>query len=193
MMSQLLHRAGTNWRLGIEASTSLSLAGQRYQAGSKLAQVIGEDEYAAAFEQAFTSTKVTFEKTFWSGEYYLFSDSMSKNSRSIMSEGVLGPVLFGRVSGLPPVIDLDNARKHFKLVHQVCLRSHGLVNGATYSGKAIPGNFQASEVWSGVSYAVAATMLPLGMVEEGTAVLERTASVIYDGKSGFQFQTPEGW
>ncbi|EDO27312.1 predicted protein, partial [Nematostella vectensis] len=66
----------------------------------------------------------------------------------------------------------------------------GAVNGIRPDGQLDTSSLQAEEVWTGVTYAVAASMIQEGLVDEGF----KTASGIYNTcfeRLGMNFQTPE--
>ena len=68
----------------------------------------------------------------------------------------------------------------------------GAVNGMRPDGKVDTSSVQAEEVWTGITYAVAASMIQEGLVEEGF----RTACGIYRScyeRFGMAFQTPEAY
>lgn len=68
----------------------------------------------------------------------------------------------------------------------------GAVNGMRPDGKVDTSSVQAEEVWTGITYAVAASMIQEGLVEEGF----RTACGVYRScfeRFGMAFQTPEAY
>ncbi|KAK1428999.1 hypothetical protein QVD17_11198 [Tagetes erecta] len=67
----------------------------------------------------------------------------------------------------------------------------GAVNGMHPNGKVDETCMQSREVWAGVTYGLAATMIHAGMEEEGAEGIF-TAGWSEDGFR-YAFQTPEGW
>ncbi|KAK1662861.1 hypothetical protein QYE76_051020 [Lolium multiflorum] len=70
----------------------------------------------------------------------------------------------------------------------------GAVNGMTPKGKVDETCMQSREIWTGVTYGVAANMLLHGMEHQGFITAEGIflAGWTEDGY-GYWFQTPEGW
>ena len=68
----------------------------------------------------------------------------------------------------------------------------GAVNGMRPNGQVDRSTMQSQEVWSGTTYAIAATMLLEGMRTEAFQTAFGIYKVTYEDK-GYWFQTPEAW
>jgi len=66
----------------------------------------------------------------------------------------------------------------------------GVVNGMKPNGSVDKSNLQSMEVWTGTTFAVAATMIQEGLVQEGFRTAEGLCNAIYRDY-GYWFQTPE--
>ncbi|GAB2263290.1 hypothetical protein Droror1_Dr00004287 [Drosera rotundifolia] len=53
---------------------------------------------------------------------------------------------------------------------------------------------QSREIWSGVTYALAASMIQEGLMDMGFETASGVYETVWSGKGlGYAFQTPEGW
>ncbi|XP_065870695.1 uncharacterized protein [Euphorbia lathyris] len=167
------------------------------QAASALAQVIGDKGSADYFWARFQKAKVVYDKL-WNGSYFNYDNSGSSNSISIQADQMAGQ-WYARACGLYPIVDKEKARSALEKVYNFNVMKvkdgkRGAVNGMLPDGRVDPTTMQSREIWSGVTYAVAAAMIQ----EEMTDMAFNTASGVYEaGWSeegfGFSFQTPEGW
>ncbi|OMO77999.1 Glucosylceramidase [Corchorus olitorius] len=106
---------------------------------------------------------------------------------------------YTRASGLMPIADDDKIRSALKKIYEFNVLkvkggTRGAVNGMRPEGKVDMSALQSREIWAGVTYAVAATMIQEGMVETGF----KTAAGAYEAAwsqqgLGYSFQTPEAW
>ncbi|KAL5789348.1 hypothetical protein ACOSQ2_004236 [Xanthoceras sorbifolium] len=106
---------------------------------------------------------------------------------------------YARACGLHPIVDDDKARSALEKVYnynvlKVMNGRQGAINGMLPDGSVDMSSMQSREIWSGVTYAVAATMIHEDMVDMGF----QTASGIYEvawseNTLGYSFQTPEAW
>ncbi|KAI4375849.1 hypothetical protein MLD38_013669 [Melastoma candidum] len=167
------------------------------QATSALAREVGEEGNAAYFWFKFQKAKAVYEKL-WNGSYYNYDNSGSKTSSSIQADQLAGQ-WYARACGLHPTIDEGRAKSALEKVFNFNVLKlkdgrRGAVNGMLPDGKVDMTNMQSREIWSGVTYALAATMIQEGLSD--TAF--RTASGVYeavwsDKGLGYAFQTPEAW
>ncbi|KAF2293940.1 hypothetical protein GH714_005861 [Hevea brasiliensis] len=108
-------------------------------------------------------------------------------------------LMYARACGLLPIVDKEKARSALEKVYnynvlKVKDGKLGAVNGMLPDGRVDLTSMQSREIWSGVTYAVAATMIQ----EDLTDMAFHTASGIYEAAwsekgLGYAFQTPEGW
>eukprot|EP01018_Ginkgo_biloba_P010209 Gb_33013 [translate_table: standard] len=167
------------------------------QAASVMADEVGDKVSGEQFRAKFQNAKVAYEKL-WNGSYFNYDSSSSSCSTSIQADQLAGQ-WYARASGLAPIVDDDKAQSALeKVYHFNVLKLNngklGAVNGMKPDGKIDMSALQSREIWTGVTYAVAAAMIHEGMVEQAF----KTAGGIFEaGWSedglGFSFQTPEAW
>ncbi|KAF2293932.1 hypothetical protein GH714_005765 [Hevea brasiliensis] len=172
------------------------------QAASALAREVGDKVSEDYFWSRFQKAKVVYEKL-WNGSYFNYDNSGSSSSSSIQTDHWLDNGLFhlmyARACGLLPIVDKEKARSALEKVYnynvlKVKDGKLGAVNGMLPYGRVDLTSMQSREIWSGVTYAVAATMIQ----EDLTDMAFHTASGIYEAAwsekgLGYAFQTPEGW
>ena len=88
---------------------------------------------------------------------------------------------YARACGLSPIVDEDKARRALEKIYnynvlKVQDGKRGAVNGMLPDGTVDMSSMQSREVWSGVTYAVAATMIQ----EDLTDMAFHTASGVYE-------------
>lgn len=79
---------------------------------------------------------------------------------------------YARACGLAPIVDKDKARRALEKVYnynvlKVKDGKRGAVNGMLPDGGVDLSSMQSREIWSGVTYAVAATMIQEDMMDMG--------------------------
>ncbi|RVW77533.1 Non-lysosomal glucosylceramidase [Vitis vinifera] len=143
------------------------------QAASALARVVGDKGSEDYFWFKFQKAKGVYQKL-WNGSYFNYDDSDGSSSSSIQADQLAGQ-WYARACGLSPIVDEDKAKSALeKVYHYNVLKSR--------------------EIWSGVTYGVAATMIHEGLVD----MAFQTASGVYEAAwsqegLGYSFQTPESW
>lgn len=88
---------------------------------------------------------------------------------------------YARACGLSPIVDEEKAQKALEKIFnfnvlKVKDGKRGAVNGMRPDGTVDMSAIQSREIWSGVTYSVAATMIQEGMVQAGF----RTAQGVYE-------------
>lgn len=167
------------------------------QAASALAREVGDKGSEDYFWFKFQKAKEVYQKL-WNGSYFNYDNSGSAVSSSIQADQLAGQ-WYARACGLLPIVDEEKAKTALETVFNFNVMKvkdgrRGAVNGMRPSGEPDLSSLQSREIWSGVTYAVAAAMILEGMVDTGF----KTASGVYetvwseDG-FGYAFQTPEGW
>ncbi|XP_023530160.1 non-lysosomal glucosylceramidase isoform X1 [Cucurbita pepo subsp. pepo] len=167
------------------------------QAASALARVADEKDAEHYFWFRFQKAKRAYEKL-WNGSYFNYDSSGGSSSSSIQADQLAGQ-WYARASGLLPIVDGEKAKSAMEKVYNYNVMKvkggkRGAVNGMLPDGTVDFSSMQSREIWSGVTYAVAATMIH----EKLTDMAFRTAEGIYetawseDGL-GYNFQTPEAW
>ncbi|XP_058090074.1 uncharacterized protein LOC131236710 isoform X2 [Magnolia sinica] len=167
------------------------------QAASEMAHLVGDKASGDYFWAKFQMAKTVYKKL-WNGSYFNYDDSGGSSSSSIQADQLAGQ-WYARACGLLPIVDDDQAKSALTKVYnfnvlKVKDGKLGAVNGMRPDGSVDKTAMQSREIWSGVTYSVAAGMIHEGMVE--TAF--RTARGIYEAAwsqegLGYSFQTPEGW
>ncbi|CBI29681.3 uncharacterized protein LOC100248921 [Vitis vinifera] len=167
------------------------------QAASALARVVGDKGSEDYFWFKFQKAKGVYQKL-WNGSYFNYDDSDGSSSSSIQADQLAGQ-WYARACGLSPIVDEDKAKSALeKVYHYNVLKvgggKRGAVNGMLPDGKVDTTTMQSREIWSGVTYGVAATMIHEGLVD----MAFQTASGVYEAAwsqegLGYSFQTPESW
>ncbi|CAH2002818.1 unnamed protein product [Acanthoscelides obtectus] len=159
-----------------------------------LADRLRKSEDKATFEKVFASARKSYDQKLWNGICYNF-DSSSKESTAIMADQLCGH-WYLRCCGINDydVFPKDKVRKTLRTIYEnnvlsFCNGTMGAVNGFL-NGAADTVSLQSQEVWTGVTYALAATMLFEDMYDEGL----KTAGGMYRSMSelfGLEFDIPE--
>ncbi|KAM0977475.1 hypothetical protein ACFX13_020580 [Malus domestica] len=167
------------------------------QAASAMAREVGDKGSEVYFWQKFQKAKAVYAKL-WNGSYFNYDNSGQASSSSIQADQLAGQ-WYARACGLLPIVDEDKARTALEKVYNYNVLKfkdgrRGAVNGMLPNGKVDMSTLQSREIWSGVTYAVAATMIQEDAIDMGF----HTAEGIYEaGWSkeglGYSFQTPEAW
>ncbi|CAL9041064.1 unnamed protein product [Musa banksii] len=167
------------------------------QAASAMAREVGDRASEELFWDKYLKAKSVYYKL-WNGSYFNYDNSGSKTSSSIQADQLAGH-WYARACGLMPIVDKEKAKSTFQKIF--CFNvlkfkdgKRGAVNGMRPDGTIDMSSMQSREIWSGVTYSVAAAMIQEGMLEEAF----RTAQGIYEAAwsqegLGYSFQTPEAW
>ncbi|CAN1855262.1 Non-lysosomal glucosylceramidase [Linum perenne] len=164
------------------------------QATSALARVIGEKDSAKYFWMRYKEARGVYEKL-WNGSYF---DYDSSGNPSIHADQLSGQ-WYARATGLSPIVDEEKVKGALEKIYNYNVMKHkggtmGAVNGMQPDGKIDKSGMQSKEIWPGVTYALAASMIQEHMVDSGF----NTASGVYQAAwsqsgLGYSFQVPEGW
>ncbi|KAJ0818355.1 putative glucosylceramidase [Helianthus annuus] len=168
------------------------------QATAAMAAQLGDSTTAEQYKRKFIKAKKAFESKLWNGSYFNYDSGSSSNSKSIQADQLAGQWYMAS-SGLPNLFDEFKIRSTLQKIYDFNVMKAGggrmgAVNGMHPSGKVDETCMQSREVWTGVTYGLAATMIHAGMEAEGFSTAEGifTAGWSEDG-FGYAFQTPEGW
>uniref|UniRef100_A0A0D9WYB8 Non-lysosomal glucosylceramidase n=1 Tax=Leersia perrieri TaxID=77586 RepID=A0A0D9WYB8_9ORYZ len=168
------------------------------QAAAALARSLGHHDYAERCMVKFAKAKPVFEAKLWNGSYFNYDSGTSYNSRSIHADQLAGQ-WYTASSGLPPLFDEDRIKctlqKIFDYnVMRVKGGRMGAVNGMHPNGKVDETCMQSREIWTGVTYSLAATMLLHGMDSQAFTTAEGIFIAGWSEEGyGYWFQTPEAW
>ncbi|XP_076924518.1 uncharacterized protein LOC143586990 [Bidens hawaiensis] len=168
------------------------------QATAAMAAQLGDSTTAEGYKRKFIKAKAAFESKLWNGSYFNYDSGSSSNSKSIQADQLAGQWYMAS-SGLPNLFDEYKIKSTLQKIYDFNVMKvgggrMGAVNGMHPNGKVDETCMQSREVWAGVTYGLAATMIYAGMEEQGFSTAEGifTAGWSEDG-FGYAFQTPEGW
>ncbi|KAJ6704603.1 BILE ACID BETA-GLUCOSIDASE-RELATED [Salix viminalis] len=214
------HRFMLQWLIWIGVSAYCGgLWVAALQATSALAWEVGDKDSAEYFWCRFQKAKIVYDKL-WNGSYFNYDNSSGTNSSSIQADQLAGQ-WYARACGLAPIVDEDKARRALEKIYnynvlKVQDGKRGAVNGMLPDGTVDMSCMQSREIWSGVTYAVAATMIQEGLTDmafhTASGVMETVWAEHGLGQPRFEtqvvaqtsthetlklqlysFQTPEGW
>ncbi|XP_052189296.1 uncharacterized protein LOC127799362 [Diospyros lotus] len=168
------------------------------QAAAAMAIQLGDRDFAERCKSRFVKAKSVFEAKLWNGSYFNYDSGSSSNSKSIQADQLAGQ-WYAASSGLPDLFDHFKIRSSLQKVYDFNVMKikggrMGAVNGMYPNGKVDETCMQSREIWTGVTYGVAATMILAGMENEAFTTAEGifTAGWSEEGY-GYSFQTPEAW
>ncbi|TXG53463.1 hypothetical protein EZV62_022632 [Acer yangbiense] len=167
------------------------------QAASALAREVGDYESANYFSVKHQKARAVYDKL-WNGSYFNYDNSGSSSSASIQADQLAGQ-WYARACGLSPIADENKVRRTLEKIYnfnvlKVKGGARGAVNGMLADGRVDMSALQSREIWPGVTYALAASMIQEGLVD----MAFQTVAGIYEAAwsqegLGYSFQTPEGW
>jgi non-lysosomal glucosylceramidase len=165
-------------------------------AAAAMAEIMGEKPLGQKFKDRFERGRVAYESKLWNGQYYNYDSSRSSYCDSIMADMLAGQ-WYAHACGLPPILNTDHIRQSLKKIfNNNVMRFHngemGAVNGMRPNGNVDHTNLESQEVWTGTSYALAASMLQEGLERECWQTAKGVVDMTYK-KMGYWFQTPEAW
>ncbi|XP_023006162.1 non-lysosomal glucosylceramidase-like isoform X3 [Cucurbita maxima] len=168
------------------------------QAASAMAHELGDRDFAETCKSKFLKAKPVLEAKLWNGSYFNYDSGSSSNSNSIQADQLAGQ-WYTASSGLPPLFDDFKIKSALKKIYDFNVMKirggrMGAVNGMHPNGKVDETCMQSREIWTGVTYAVAATMILAGMEEEAFKTAEGIFLAGWSEEGfGYWFQTPEAW
>ncbi|KAM9509587.1 non-lysosomal glucosylceramidase isoform 1-T1 [Guaruba guarouba] len=166
----------------------------------KMAEVLGDAKIRQKYMDILNKGKEAFERKLWNGKYYNYDSSGSDGSNSIMSDQCAGQWFLGACGldqGEFEVFPKSHIVSALRTIFEKNVMSFaggtmGAVNGMRPSGEPDTSSVQSNEVWVGVVYALAATMIQEGLVEEGFRTAEGCYRTVWE-QLGMAFQTPEAY
>jgi non-lysosomal glucosylceramidase len=166
-------------------------------ASAAIADAVGERAAAAAYRASSAKARASYEAKLWNGAYYDF-DAGSKDRKAVMADQLFGQ-FYAQMTGLPDVVSREHRDAVLRLVYKLNVMSYqggrmGAVNGIFADGIVVrvDERSNAQEVWTGVTYALAAFMLQSGMTAEAWKTAEGIYRTSWEN-AGMWFRTPEGW
>jgi len=155
-------------------------------------------EKLSFYEELCSKAATVFESKLWNGKYFNYDSSSSGHHDSIMADQLCG-WFYLIASGLE--VDLPFEESHAKaalaVIHENNVLKYengscGAVNGMRPTGILDTSSPQSEEVWTGVTYALAALMIHRGMHLQGFSTAEGMYRTLWE-EFGLQYQTPEAF
>lgn len=173
---------------------------------SAMSNILNESNDCTHYGKILEKGKRSMEEKLWNGHYYQF-DTAIGHKDTIMADQLCGHWYLKSCGFDYEVYPKKNVRTTLKSIYQnnvmgFCGGQLGAVNGFIVNSKSNNGSdaektghvdtssIQSEEVWTGVTYALAATMIQEGMYVEAF----QTAGGLYRNLSeqcGMNFETPE--
>uniref|UniRef100_A0A1I7XGW2 NLGase n=1 Tax=Heterorhabditis bacteriophora TaxID=37862 RepID=A0A1I7XGW2_HETBA len=184
------------WQMGGVSAYCGSLWLASLRVAAEMARIIGDKDDEELFFTTLNRAKKVFIDRLWTGEYFRFCER-SLSRESIMADQLCGVWFLQSISPhlVHDVLPMDMIHSALSKIYSmnVCGFADGqmgAVNGMRPDGKVDRAYIQADEVWTGVTYAVAAFLIQQGHLKEAF----HTASGCYKAcfeRAGLQYQTPE--
>ncbi len=176
---------GSLWIAGLEAMAAI-------------ARELGEQGAAREYGEWAARARKSFEAKLWNGEYYDF-DTGSADRKAIMADQLFGQ-FYAQMTGLPDVVPAERRNRALRKVFEYNVMKYydgeaGAVNGMMPDGtvdRIFTQQSNSYEVWTGVTYALAAFLLDSGMEREAWQTARGPYRITYE-TGGMWFRTPEGW
>jgi non-lysosomal glucosylceramidase len=167
------------------------------EACAAIADALGEPSLAGEYRAYLARARSSFESKLWNGAYYDF-DLGSKDRKAIMADQLFGE-FYAQMSGLPDIVPAEHRDAVLKLVFEKNVLGYeggrrGAVNGVMPDGSVdrLEERSNSFEVWTGVTYALAAFQLLNGRSDAAWRTAEGAYRTIYQ-TGGLWFRSPEGW
>lgn len=146
------------------------------QAAATMAHRLGDHASAEKYTINFLKAKQAIESKLWNGSYFNYDSGTSNNSRSIQADQLAGQ-WYAASSGLPSLFDDGKIKTALQKIFEFNVMRvgggrMGAVNGMHPNGKVDETCMQSREIWTGVTYAVAANMLLAGMEHQAFTTAE---------------------
>ncbi|XP_076067444.1 non-lysosomal glucosylceramidase [Oratosquilla oratoria] len=161
----------------------------------EMAAILGDKKEEEKFSGALEKAKKALQAKLWNGQYYDFDSCGGHHSKSIMADQLVGH-WYLVLSGIGvKVFEPACVKSVLNLLYNNNVQKFhggtlGAVNGMYPDGAIDCYTMQSEEMWPGVTYGLAATMIYEGMVEEGFKTAEGVYRTVYE-VIGQGFETPE--
>ncbi|KAG9151113.1 hypothetical protein Leryth_002690 [Lithospermum erythrorhizon] len=168
------------------------------QAAAAMAIQLGDSAFAEKCKAKFVKAKPVFEAKLWNGSYFNYDCGSSSNSKSIQTDQLAGQ-WYTAASGLPDLFDNSKIQSALQKVFDFNVMKiqggrMGAVNGMYPNGKVDDTCMQSREIWTGVTYGAAATMIHAGMEQQAFTTAQGIFTAGWSEEGfGYSFQTPEAW
>ncbi|XP_064607909.1 non-lysosomal glucosylceramidase-like [Liolophura sinensis] len=160
--------------------------------------LLEKHEDVIKYQEILDRGKKSFSEKLWNGRYYNYDASENSYHDSIMADMLCGP-WYLKAAKLQDeqVFPSEFIHSALKVIYETNVMSFangkmGAINGMRPNGKKDLSSVQSDEFWVGTTYALAATMIQEGMVEEGFRTASGPYHMCYE-HMGLAFQTPEAY
>lgn len=183
------------WPMKGDSAYSGSLWLAALEAAIRMGGMVNDSAATQQYTQWLTQGKSAFESKLWTGTYYRFDASGGPQSNAVMADQLAGQWYAGE-TGLDPIVPADHAKTALQTIFKQNVQGFqggkmGAVNGTNPDGSIDTSGEQSQEVWTGVTYALAALMRQQGMEEEAWQTAYGAYNMTYN--RGYWFRTPEAW
>uniref|UniRef100_A0A4X2L2T2 Non-lysosomal glucosylceramidase n=1 Tax=Vombatus ursinus TaxID=29139 RepID=A0A4X2L2T2_VOMUR len=166
----------------------------------QMAAMCGTQDVQEKFLSILSRGREAYERLLWNGRYYNYDSSSQPQSRIIMSDQCAGQWFLkacGLGKGDTEVFPTPHVIRALQTIFEVNVQGFaggamGAVNGMQPDGVPDTSSVQSDEVWVGVVYGLAATMIQEGLIEEGFLTAEGCYRTVWE-RLGMAFQTPEAY
>ncbi|XP_074294419.1 uncharacterized protein LOC141622273 [Silene latifolia] len=168
------------------------------EAASALAREVGDKGSEDYFWFKFQKAKSVYQKELWNGSYFNYDSSCGVNSASIQADQLAGQ-WYAQACGLAPIVDEEKTKCAFASIFEFNVMKvkegrRGAVNGMLPDGNIDMSSMQSREIWSGVTYGLAASMIQEGLTDMGFQTAYGVYEAVWSERGlGYAFQTPEAW
>lgn len=162
-----------------------------------MANLLDQPNDCIKYSEILEKGRKSIEEKLWNGSYYKYDTSGTK---TIMSDMMCSQWYLRSCGFDYEIFPKENVRSSLKVIYEnnvkkFCNGEMGAVNGFIpgeneNEGEVDTASMQSEEVWTGVTYGLAACMIYEGMTEEAM----QTAGGLYKSmtdKIGLAFETPE--
>lgn len=164
-------------------------------AAEKMAVMVGDADAGVRYGALRARGIRSYRTRLWAGDYLLYDGSAGPHSDSIMADQLCG-IWYADATDLSPYLASDDVDAALRTVVEANVRGYrsgsmGAVNGMRPDGTVDCSSEQSQEVWPGVTYALAASLLQRGFPDEAWETARGAVRTTYE--RGFWFRTPEAW
>ena len=165
------------------------------RAAQAMADIVGDTQAKQDFTDWFNLAQPNYEAKLWNGQYYKYCTEGGA-SNDIMADQLSGQMM-ARTLDLPGIVPNDHAVSALNTVYNynimgIANGERGAMNGVMPDGTIEQRAQQSQEVWTGVTYAVAASMIYEGMEDKAMQAAWGIYHTVYEDK-GYWFRVPEAW